>query len=146
MISITVTQKIAATPRQLSHCLLEHAQLKRFFNAKFTLIKAENNGERVGGKGAIRQVTTLGYTFNEQITAANDKQISYQIMGNKPVAAHRGDIYFQPLNTTPSSTEVRYHIRCKAPWFLPSFMVSLFIKKDITHALQKLAANFNQGE
>ena len=45
MIQITLKQKIAATPLQVRDALLDHAQLERFFNAKFVLLKKQNEGE-----------------------------------------------------------------------------------------------------
>ncbi|NQZ22699.1 MAG: SRPBCC family protein [Colwellia sp.] len=146
MISINITQNIAATPSQISEVLLEHEQLNRFFNADFQLIKKQNEGEIAGGKGAVRQVSMLGIKFKEQIISADNQHISYQIMGNKPVAEHRGDIYFyEDNNTVTPMTQVNYKISCKAPWWLSSFVLGFFIKKDIAQALNKLANNFKSG-
>lgn len=142
MISINLKQKIAATPSQIREVLLEHEQLNRFFNADFQLINNQNEGEIAGGKGAVRQVSMLGVKFKEQIISADNKHISYQIMGNKPVAEHRGDIYFYEDNAVTPMTEVNYKISCKAPWWLSSFVLGFFIKKDIAQALNKLANNF----
>ena len=142
MISIDLTQKIAATPSQISEVLLEHEQLNRFFNADFQLINIQNEGEITGGKGAVRQVSMLGVKFKERIISADNQHISYQIMGNKPVAEHRGDIYFYEDNAETPMTEVNYKISCKAPWWLSSFVLGFFIKKDIAQALNKLANNF----
>ena len=146
MISINLTQKIAATPSQISKVLLEHEQLNRFFNADFQLINKQNEGEITGGKGAVRLVSMLGVKFKEQIISADNQHISYQIMGNKPVAEHRGDIYFyEDNNTVTPMTEVNYKISCKAPWWLSSVVLGFFIKKDITQALNKLANNFKDS-
>ncbi|ASM52968.1 hypothetical protein PNIG_a0683 [Pseudoalteromonas nigrifaciens] len=142
MIQITLKQKIAATPLQVRDALLDHAQLERFFNAKFVLLKKQNEGEIIGGKGAIRQVIMAGVRFEERIISADSNHISYQIIGNKPVAEHRGDIYFCVSDNAPTSTEVTYNIRCKTPWWLPSLVIKFFIKKDIAQALNKLKANF----
>ena len=142
MISIDLTQKVAATPSQISEVLLEHEQLNRFFNADFQLINNQNEGEITGGKGAVRQVSMLGVKFKERIISADNQHISYQIMGNKPVAEHRGDIYFYEDNAETPMTEVNYKISCKAPWWLSSFVLGFFIKKDIAQALNKLANNF----
>jgi len=147
MISINLKHTIAATPSQIREVLLEHEQLNRFFNANFQLINKQDDGELLGGKGAIRQVSMLGVKFNEQIISADDQHISYRIMGNKPVADHRGDIYFYAGNNflTPM-TEVNYKISCNPPWWLPSFVLGFFIKKDIAQALGKLASNFKGSE
>jgi len=143
MISINLKQSIAATPSQVSDILLDHEQLNRFFDASFLLIKKQNEGEIKGGKGAVREVSMLGVKFEEQIISADSNHISYQIVGNKPVADHRGDIhFFEDNNTATSMTEVTYKINCKSPWWLPSFILSFFIKKDITQALKKLSTNF----
>ncbi len=93
MISITVAQEILAPANKVAEVLLNHAQLGRFFNAKISLIKPENQGELKGGQGAVRQVSIGKITFKERILSANYHHICYQIIGNKPVANHQGDIY-----------------------------------------------------
>jgi len=144
MISIAVEKTINATPLQVREILLEHEQLDRFFNADFILVRKQNEGEVEGGKGAIRQIRMMGIKFEEVIVCADDNHIFYQIMGNKPVSEHRGNIHFsQANNTITPNTEVSYHISCKAPRWLPTFLLSFFIKKDIKQALNKLADNFN---
>jgi hypothetical protein len=84
--------------------LLNHAQLGRFFNAKISLIKPENQGELKGGQGAVRQISIGKITFKERILSANYHHICYQIIGNKPVANHQGDIYlttYSDVNNLP---------------------------------------------
>lgn len=147
MISISLKQNVVAKPSQVRDMLLEHEHLNRFFNATFLLIKTQDEGEISGGKGSIRQVCMLGGKFQERIISADDTHITYQIMGNKPVAEHRGDIYFHTNNNSPEPsiapiTKVTYNISCKAPWWIPNFILSFFIKKDITQALKKLAFYF----
>jgi len=140
MISIVLKQNLAATPIRIRDTLLEHNKLNRFFNANFLLINQQNDGEIVGGKGAIRQVSMMGVKFNELIVSADNTHISYQIMGNKPVADHRGNIEFCENNTSAQPmTEITYKIRCKSPWWLPRYVLSSLIKKDISQALKKLA-------
>ena len=147
MISINLKQMIAATPVQIRDVMLEHQQLNRFFNADFLLIKEQSEGEIKGGKGAVRQVNISGIKFEEQIISADNNHISYQIIGNKPVADHRGEIHFSiDNNAATPMTEITYKICCKTPWWLPSFILSLFVKKDITLALKKLSLSFNNAE
>jgi hypothetical protein len=144
MISIDVKLVINATPLQIRDVMLEHEQLSRFFNAEFMLIKNQDDGEVKGGKGAIRQISMMGVKFEEEIVSADINHISYQIIGNKPVSGHRGYIQFSKVNnTTTPKTEVNYKIRCKAPWWIPSFILSFFIKKDVKQALSKLSIKFN---
>lgn len=150
MISISLKQNIAAKPSQVREILLEHKHLDRFFDATFLLLKTQNEGEITGGKGSIRQVSMPSGKFQERIISADDTHISYQIIGNKPVAEHRGDIYFHTDNNSPEPstapiTKITYNISCKAPWWIPSFVLGFFIKKDITQALKKLATYF-KGE
>jgi hypothetical protein len=146
MISICVKQKVEARPSQVKEILLQHEYLDQFFNAKFLLLKIQNEGEITGGKGSIRQVSMLGDKFQEQIISADNQHISYQIIGNKPVAKHRGDIYFHTDNNNPlQTTEISYNIICKSPWWIPSFILGFFITKDIIQALKKLALHF-KGE
>jgi hypothetical protein len=144
MISIDVKLVINATPSQIRDVMLEHEQLNRFFNAEFMLIKNQDDGEVKGGKGAIRQISMMGVKFEEEIVSADINHISYQIIGNKPVSEHRGYIQFSQVNnTTTPKTEVNYKIRCKAPWWIPNFILRFFIKKDVKQALSKLAIKFN---
>jgi len=146
MISITLKQNIAATPSQVRNTLLEHEQLNRFFDADFVLIQKQNDGEIKGGKGTVRQVSMIGVTFEERIISADHNHISYQIVGNKPVANHRGDILFCEDNTTTiPMTQITYHIKCKAPWWLPSSILGFLIKKDITQALKKLSIHLKRS-
>jgi hypothetical protein len=146
MVSIILKQHLPATPLQVRDILLEHEQLNRFFNADFLLLKEQDEGELKGGKGAVRQVHMIGVTFEERIISADSNHISYQIIGNKPVAGHRGDIYFSKGNNSATPiTEITYNISCKTPWWLPNFVLGFFIKKDITQALRKLAILFKNG-
>ena len=80
----------------------------------------------------------------EQIIAADNSHISYCIIGSKPVAQHRGDIYLNANNKEPSLTEVNYHIRCVSPLWLPDFILAFFIKKDVSQALKKIARYFQE--
>jgi hypothetical protein len=150
MISISVKQNIAAKPSQVRNILLEHEHLCRFFNANFLLIKAKNKAEIIGATGSIRQVSMLAGKLQERIINADDKQISYQIIGNKPVAQHRGDIYFHSNNNSPKPstapiTKITYNISCKGPWWVPEFILGYLIEKDITQALKKLASHFKSA-
>ncbi len=147
MIFISIKQTLNADPLQIITTLLDHQQLDRFFNAKFELIKTANSGELKGGKGAIRQVKMANATFNERIIMANPSHICYQIVGNKPVANHQGDIYLV-ANTGAKSitTDLNYCIRCKAPWWLPNALLKHLISKDITQALNKLQHYFMAGK
>jgi hypothetical protein len=142
MINIVVKKILTATPLQIREALLEHEQLNRFFNAEFLLIKKQNEGEVKGGKGAVRQVNMLGIQFEEQIINADNNHISYQIIGNKPVADHRGEVYFyQRIDASTAMTDVTYNIVCKSPWWIPSIILSYFIEKDIIQALKKLGVS-----
>jgi len=146
MISITLKQNIPAPPSQVRDTLLEHEKLNRFFDADFSLIQKQNDGEIKGGQGAVRQVKMIGVTFEERIISADHNHISYQIVGNKPVANHRGDILFcEDKTSSIPITKITYHIKCKTPWWLPSFVLSFFIKKDIAQALEKLVIHFKRS-
>lgn len=144
MIEINVKHSVAATPEQLCILLLAHADLGRFFNAQFEVLTPQDSGEISGGKGTIRQIKMQGTTFKEQIITADNSHISYRILGDKPVAQHRGDIYLKANNTQPSLTEISYHIRCIAPLWLPDFILAFFIKKDVSQALKKIASYFQE--
>ncbi|MEI8705751.1 SRPBCC family protein [Pseudoalteromonas sp. B62] len=145
MILINLKQNLAAPPTEIINVLLDHERLNRFFNAQFLLLKPQNCGQISGGKGAVRQVRTSGYTFTEQVISASDNHICYQIVGNKPVAAHQGDIYLTVIEKQAFiSTELTYSIQCISPWWMPSFILKFFIKKDIKNALTKLERYFKE--
>ena len=144
MVEIKVKRAVAATPEQIRSVLLAHADLGRFFNAHFTLLVPQEPGEISGGKGTIREIKMQGTTFKEQIIAADNSHISYRIIGSKPVAQHRGDIYLNTINEESSLTEVNYHISCIAPFWVPDFILAFFIKKDISQALKKIARYFQE--
>lgn len=58
-----------------------------------------------------------GTTFKEQIIMADNNHISYRILGDKPIAQHRGDIYLKANNAQPSLTEVSQALKKIACYF-----------------------------
>ncbi|WP_019025867.1 SRPBCC family protein [Colwellia piezophila] len=172
MITIIIKQQVPAPLEQVSQALLAHAQLERFFNAKVTLIKPQNNGELLGGKGAIRQIAIGKIVFNEEIISASNEHICYRIVGNWPVSAHQGDIRLTQQLAPQSqvkaqhlpeiaaqapvqashpvteqgvaieSTQLDYVIQFKAPRWLPDFLLKFFVQRDIVQAMKKLAKHF----
>ena len=145
MILITIKQTVNAQPKQIISTLLDHQQLHRFFNAKFMLLQAQDEGQIKGGKGSVRQVKIGKITFSERIISADQNHICYQIVGDKPVANHRGDICLA-ANKEPNVTELNYYIRCSAPWWIPNALLKYVITKDITQALNNLNNYFLAGE
>ncbi|WP_232771405.1 SRPBCC family protein [Colwellia sp. 12G3] len=148
MITIEVTQKIEAPVAQVSQVLLDHAQLDRFFNAKIILIKAQNNGELIGGKGAVRQISIGKIVFEEEIISASNEHICYRIIGNWPVSDHQGDIHLtsqltpQVTSLDSSTTQLDYIIKFNGPKWLPSILLKFFVGRDINNAMKKLALHF----
>ena len=155
MITIVVKQQVAAPLEQVSQVLLAHAQLDRFFNAKIKLLKSENDGELVGGKGAIRQISIGKIVFNEEIISASNEHICYRIVGNWPVSDHQGDIrltsFIAPqvkseiptLCEDKQSTNIDYLIQFKGPKWLPDFLLKFFVGRDIKNAMKKVALHFS---
>ena len=137
MILISETQNVKAKPAEVAKVLLDHQALDRFFNAKFVLVNPENQGELPGGKGAIRQINMLGSEFQEKIISADEHHIKYQIMGNKPVAEHCGDIYLKAISAPQTKTEINDKLRCTEPWWQPSFVVAFFIKTAIQKSIYR---------
>ncbi|HBY86749.1 MAG TPA: SRPBCC family protein [Colwellia sp.] len=142
MITIEVTQKISAPVEQVCQVLLDHPQLERFFNAKVKTIKMQNEGELLGGKGAIRQVSIGKIVFEEEIISASDEHICYRIVGNWPVSDHQGDIQLTPLDVGNRTTQLDYVINFNGPKWLPSFLLKFFVGSDISKAMKKLAQHF----
>ena len=142
MITIEVTQKVLAPAEKVSQVLLEHLQLDRFFNAKFKLLKIQNSGELIGGKGAIRQVSIGKIVFEEEIISASNEHICYRIVGNWPVTDHQGDIQLTSLGVDNQTTQLDYVIKFNGPKWLPSFLLKFFVGSDISKAMKKLAQHF----
>jgi len=154
MITIVVKQQIPAPLEQVSQALLAHAQLDRFFNADIKLLKSEDVGELVGGKGAIRQISIGKIVFNEEIISASHEHVCYRIVGNWPVSNHQGDIRLTPyiapqvkpevttLNGDKASTNIEYLIQFTGPRWLPDFLLKFFVGRDIKNAMKKLALHF----
>jgi len=142
MITIEVTQKVLAPAEKVSQVLLEHLQLDRFFNAKFTLIKIQNSGELIGGKGAIRQVSIGKIVFEEEIISASNEHICYRIVGDWPVSDHQGDIQLTPLGVDNQTTQLDYLIKFNGPKWLPSFLLKFVVGSDIRKAMKNLAQHF----
>lgn len=141
MIEIKLKQIVNASPHQLATLLLDHVGLERFVNAKFSIIRTANEGELPGGKGCQRQVSTLGNRFVEEIIKADSSAIHYQIVGDRPLKNHRGEIHFKAQG---DGTLVHYHIVGETPFWMPSRLVQWLISRDIDNALNKIAAHFAQ--
>ncbi len=130
MINIYIKQLIQAEPKAVLDILLDHENLDRFLNAKFKVIKFQNDGEFDGGVGCVRQVTMGGNQFNEEIIKASLDHICYRIVGKGPVTDHQGDIRLIPKENN-KFTVIKYCIRCNGPIWLPSFLLKWFISSDI---------------
>ena len=155
MITINVTQQVLAPVALVNQTLLEHSKLDRFFNAKIKQVKNENDGELVGGKGAVRQISIGKIVFEERIISASIEHICYRIVGNWPVSDHQGDIRLtsyvlpqvKPQVTSPGvdieTTQLDYVIRFNGPNWLPDFLLKFFVERDIVNAMKKLALHFS---
>lgn len=144
--NIFVKQSIPASPEALLQVLLKHENLDRFFNARFSIVHDQDNNEIDGGKGCIREVTTAGLTFQEQILKADDDAIEYRIIGNFVLKNHFGKIVFCPNNNSSAIiTDVEYSIVFQTPWYLPNNLIKHVIERDITKAMDKLKGYFNES-
>jgi len=150
MITIKVEQQIPAAVEKVIYILLEHQHLDRFFNAKFSIVKRENDGELTGGKGAVRQVSIGKIVFKEQIISAEDNHICYRIIGKGPVSEHQGDIYLTTVDGEKTAdspfrkaaTQLNYIIEFTGPKWCPNGILKFFIERDIQKAMKKLAEHF----
>ena len=140
MVNVYYQKNIAATPKELRDTLLDHQNLSDFFNASFKVMKSENDNEVSGGKGCVREVTILGVRFKEEIVRADTNGIEYRVVDDFPVRAHRGVIAFTPQE---NATKVSYRITCRAPWYIPSWLLSRLLQNDIEQCLDKLGARFD---
>lgn len=133
---IHLTQKVALDATELLLLLTDHEQLSRFFNAKFSVLEPAKNENIPGGAGCLREVSTRGSTFVEEIIKADTQSIEYRIVGDKPLKNHLGIIKFIPAE---GGVNVDYTISGEVPGWLPTFIVQHVIKSDISNALTKLA-------
>ncbi|BFT31266.1 SRPBCC family protein [Alteromonas sp. D210916BOD_24] len=117
--------------------MLDHENLDKLFNASFKVVKSEEPAELKGGVGCVREVKIMGLRFFEEIIRADASEIRYRVLNDFPVKAHLGVIRFLPEEQW---TQVHYHIRCKAPWYLPSGLLRHVLMKDIKNCLDKLGA------
>jgi len=140
MVNVDVMQMVAAPPSEISAILLEHQNLDRFFDAKFSLLKSADIGEIEGGTGAIREVTVAWVKFSEQVLRANARHIRYAIIGDRPLRNHQGNIYLAEHNS--ELTSVRYTIVCQAPTWLPDKLVAFLLTQAMKKALIKINQHF----
>jgi hypothetical protein len=149
MIVIDLHQSIQASPATVMALLLDHVNLSRFFDAKFSLTQTQDRDEPDGGKGTIRQVSIGRITFLEQIIKAEPGHICYQILGSAPVSEHQGNIYLTQDSEIISTgehgageqaTRLHYVIRFKGPKWLPDFIVKAVIARELTRTLGKIAS------
>jgi len=141
MITIKLSQPIAADRQSVMQLLLEHDRLDRFFDGQFKQTKTQESGQPAGGGGAIRQVTIHRQTFFEQIISADEQHICYRIIGQGPVSNHQGDIV---LLEQDGHTLLDYSIVCRAPWWQPKSLVKAIITRDIKRALSRLARHYDE--
>jgi len=141
MLTIKLTQSIKASRQSVMMVLLEHDKLHRFFDGQFEQTKPETSGQPFGGAGAIRRVSLHGQTFFEQIISATEQHICYRIIGQGPVSEHQGDIR---LLKDGKHSQIEYSIRCKAPWWQPTWLVRAIIMRDIGNALKRLARFYDE--
>ena len=118
---------------------LDHENLDQFFNAKFRIVKDASQDTLRGGAGCIREVSILGVTFHEEIISADERGIVYRVLGNFPVSKHRGHISFR---ADQNKTFVSYEIQCKANWYLPSFILTPLLTRDLKNCLQLLKQKY----
>lgn len=130
MINIFITMPFACQAIVVIDTLKDHAQLGRFFNAKFKCLTSPN-------QEILRQVTLRGHTFIEKIDFSDAHTIEYHIEGQGPVKNHQARIWATPLTT---GCQLHYSIQCQALNWQPSWLVKLIIKHDISRALAKLRA------
>mgnify|MGYP000253332752 CR=1 FL=1 len=140
MVDVYYQKNIATTPKELCDTLLDHQNLSDFFNASFKVLKAENDNEISGGKGCVREVTILSVRFKEEIIHADTNGIEYRVVDDFPVKAHRGVIAFTQQE---NSTNVSYRITCRAPWYIPNWLLTRLLQNDIEQCLDKLGVRFD---
>jgi len=134
--NIHLQQKVTMPSQKLLILLTDHARLSRFFNATFNVLNVSTNSLLAGGEGCLREVTTRGSTFIEEIVKADHQGIEYRIVGDKPLKNHQGIIRFI---ADESYMTIDYRISGQVVGWLPSFIVKYVIEKDIQKALSRIA-------
>ncbi|WP_199608806.1 hypothetical protein [Flocculibacter collagenilyticus] len=154
MVEVSRSHRFPIAKEHIMALFLEHEQLDRFFDAKFSIVSAPsvNNKQphasnlstlQAQHEGLIRKVSTPLLTFNEKVLAVQANLIRYCIIGECLISDHQGDIVFTENN---SGCKVNYTIRCKAPRWFPSFLLKLILNDMIKKAFKRLTAWLNQHE
>lgn len=140
MVKVFYEKLIKACPSELCGVLLDHHNLRDFFNATFKVVKKADIDQPQGGKGCVREVSILGIRFCEKIIKADENGIHYCVVNNFPVKAHAGHIRFQREG---NHTLVAYSISCQAPWFIPNRFLQRVLQSDVEQCLHKLGERFD---
>ncbi|MGF1759232.1 SRPBCC family protein [Photobacterium sagamiensis] len=134
--TITLEQTANAPKNILFHLLSDHENLGRFFNAEFSLVR--QGKPEANGIGAVREVTTGPFTFQEQIIDYKENEhLHYKIIQGGPVKEHGGWIRFQNINANQSLIHYRINFSPKIKG--TGWLIKYLLEKDIRKALSHIA-------
>lgn len=132
MHSVTI-EVIANAPRKILFDLLSnHAQLGRFFNAEYCLLR--QGKPDTNGIGAIREVKSRFFVYQEQIIDyKQNEHLHYKIITGAPIIEHGSWIKFISINATQS--KIFYHITFSPRFFGTGWLIKHYIHRVIKQAL-----------
>lgn len=134
MIKIRTSAFIPMSSEKLKSLLLDHANLHRFFNASFSLVR-ESETAIVGGVGAIREVDIGISKFKEEVIEVTDTKIAYKVIGKALVKNHLGEITFED---SESGCNLQYCIECQSASFVPEFVLKPLLQREVIAMVQRL--------
>ncbi|MFC3093824.1 SRPBCC family protein [Alteromonas sediminis] len=136
MIEVYTKGEVHLPPRQLQKIFLDHINLDRFFNAKFSLVR-KSDSENPNGLGAIRLVDVGIAKFKEEIVFVTDTELHYKVIGDRvPVKHHMGKIKWTPCDTGRCLFE--YSITCTSNSPVPNFILKWALQRELDQMLTKL--------
>lgn len=138
--TITLEQTANVPKKILFNLLSDHEKLGRFFYADFSLVR--QGKPDTNGIGAVREVTTGPFKFQEQIIDYKENEhLHYKIINGGPIKEHGSWIRFQSINATQSL--IHYRIKFSPKISGTGWLIKYLIEKDIRKALSTIA---QQGE
>lgn len=134
--SIALEQAVDVPKTVLFQLLADHDNLGRFFDAEYSLIK--QGKPEVNGIGAVREVNTGPFCFQEQIIDYKENEhLHYKIIQGAPVNEHGGWIRFESLSASKSL--IHYRIKFSPRVLGTGWLIKLLLENNTKRALANIA-------
>ena len=133
---ITLEQKAKVPRKVLFDLLADHENLDRFFRANFSLIKKGNPTSN--GIGAVREVSTGPFTYQEQILDYKENEhLHFKVINGGPVKEYGSWVQFQSVNAKHSLIHYRIMFTPKVEG--TGWLIKFVLEQQLKKALHTLA-------